>query len=439
MRTRLLLLFAALLTAVLVVLLGGVLREAEPDAGRAAAPLDVGATADRAVAGFGLGDTAGTVRRLEAAVQAEPQDRRSLGLLGLAYLQRTRETGDVSYYSLAERALRGALAGDIRDPIALSGLASLAASRHEFRQSLRLARRAVAAAPYTARGYGLVGDALLELGRYDEAFRTFDRMVAIKPTLAGYARVAYARELSGRPRAAIEAMELALDAAGPPEPTAWTLVELGKLHFGLGELREARHSFRAALAAFPGYVSALDGLARVEAARGRLPQAIRLQRRAVAATPLPHLVAQLGDLLAAAGRPKEAQEQFTLVAAIDRLQAASGVNADLETALFRADHGIRPVETVALARAARAARPSILGDDTLAWALARAGRCEEALGHAKRSLRLGTRDANLYFHRAMIERCLGHDGDAKTWFRRALDLNPHFSIRWAPVAREALA
>ncbi len=217
-------------------------------------------------------------------------------------------------------------------------------------------------------------------------------MVAIKPTLAGYARIAYARELSGRPRAAIAAMELALDAAGLPEPTAWTLVELGKLHFGLGELREARHAFRAALAAFPGYVSALDGLARVEAARGRLPQAIRLQRRAVAATPLPHFVAQLGDLLAAAGRTREAEKQFALVAAIDRLQAAGGVNADLETALFRADHGLRPAETVALARAARAGaavdprrRHAGLG--------ARPGRPLRARRSATRSSRCGSAPA----------------------------------------------
>ena len=109
MRTRLLLLLGALLTAALVVLLGGVLREAEPAAG-SAAPLAGGAAADRALSGFGVGDTAATVRRLEATVRVDPQDRRSLGLLGLAYLQRTRETGDVSYYSLAERALRGALA-----------------------------------------------------------------------------------------------------------------------------------------------------------------------------------------------------------------------------------------------------------------------------------------------------------------------------------------
>jgi len=35
----------------------------------------------------------------------------------------------------------------------------------------------------------------------------------------------------------------------------------------------------------------------------------------------------------------------------------------------------------------------------------------------------------------MIERCLGHAPAARMWFRRALSLNPHFSVRWSPVAR----
>ena len=387
------------------------------------------------LSGFSLGDTAATVRRLEDDAR-EGGAQRSLALLGLAYLQRARETADSSFYSRAESALRRARALDLEDPVALSGLASLAASRHDFRTSLRLARRAVALAPETARGYGLLGDALLELGRYDEAFRAFERQVELKPSLGGYARIAYARELLGRPREAIEAMALALDSAGGlREPTAWTLVELGKLHFGLGELAEARRSFRLALTAFPAYPGAVEGLARVEAARRRLPRALELQRRAVATIPLPHLVAQLGDLLAAAGRPAEARRQYELVAAIDRLQTANGVRTDLETALFRTDHGIRLAETLALARRARADRPSILGDDVLAWALARNGRCDEALGYSKRSLRLGTRDASFFFHRGMIERCLGHSGEASRWFVRALETNPHFSLRWSPTAR----
>jgi tetratricopeptide (TPR) repeat protein len=348
--------------------------------------------------------------------------------------------GDARFYGRAGGVLGRAHQLDRRDPVALSGLASLAASRHDFRASLRYARKAVALAPDTARGYGLVGDALLELGRYRQAFAAFERQVALKPSLAGYARIAYARELLGRPRQAIEAMTLAYEAAGGlPEPTAWTLVELGKLHFGLGETAAAGRAFRDALAAFPGYAAALDGLARVEAARGRVPRAIRLQRRAAEAVPLPHLVAQLGDLLRTAGRGLEAREQFALVGVIDRLQAANGVSTDLETALYRADRGIRPRETVALARRARVARPSIHGDDALAWSLTRAGRCHEARTYSQRSLRLGTKDASFFFHRGMIERCLGNSAEARRWLRRALDLNPHFSLRWSETARRLAA
>ena len=123
------------------------------------------------------------------------------------------------------------------------------------------------------------------------------------------------------------------------------------------------------------------------------------------------------------------------MSAIERLLAANGVRTDLETALFDVDHGIRPGRSLELARQAQSARPSIDGDDVLAWALARNGRCGEALVYSKRALRLGTRDALKYFHRGMIERCLGNHASARDWFGRALRLNPHFSLLWSPVAR----
>ena len=430
--TRILVAAATAVTTALVALLGGVLREAGPTASGAAGP----APAERALSGFALGDTAGTVARLEETVAEGGADARSLSLLGLAYLQRARETADASYYPRAQSALGRAARLDRRDPVAVTGLASLAASRHQFRESLRLARRAVVLAPDTARGYGVVGDALIELGRYDEAFRAFERMVELKPSLAGYARIAYARELLGRPREALEAMELALDASGNvPEPTAWTLVEIGKLHFSLGELTQARQAFRSGLAVLPGYPFALDGLAKAEAARGRSARAVRLAQRATEAVPLPQFVATLADLYSVRGDHERAREQVELVGAIERLQASNGVNSDLELAFFRIDHGIRLGETLELARKARAARPSIHGDDVLAWALARNGRCKEALAYSKRSLRLGTRDASFAFHRGMIERCLGRTDEARAWFRRAVDLNPHFSLLWSATAR----
>ena len=96
-------------------------------------------------------------------------------------------------------------------------------------------------------------------------------------------------------------MNLALDASiGRPEATAWSAVERGKLEWSVGRVGRAAASFRFALVVVPGYAPALDALARVEHARGRTDKAIELQRQAIAAIPLPHLVGQLGDLLAAA-------------------------------------------------------------------------------------------------------------------------------------------
>jgi Flp pilus assembly protein TadD len=103
------------------------------------------------------------------------------------------------------------------------------------------------------------------------------------------------------------------------------------------------------------------------------------------------------------------------------------------------DHAVRLPKALSLAKAAHHERPSIDGDDILAWALARNGRCTDALHYSRRALRLGTLDATKFFHRGMVERCLGHDAEAKRWFRRALSLNPHFSFLWAPVARRYAA
>jgi hypothetical protein len=63
----------------------------------------------------------------------------------------------------------------------VGGLGSLALSRHRFRAALALGRRAHALNPYSA-SRGAIGDAQVELGRYSEAFASFDRMNLLHPT-----------------------------------------------------------------------------------------------------------------------------------------------------------------------------------------------------------------------------------------------------------------
>ena len=439
-RRRALVAGVAATVASLTLLLGGVLATS-PSAGPAA-PAAAPVAPERALAGFGAGGggTVGLVRRYEGKVQRDPSDVKSLATLGLAYEQRWRETGDSSFLPLAAHALRNARRLSSNDPLTTQGLGSLALTRHEFGRALVLGRHAIRLAPYSSNPYGIEGDALLELGRYPQAFQAFQKMVDLKPNLSSYARVSYARELNGDLPGAITAMRLALDAsAGDREGYAWTSVQLGKLYWMRGDGRTAANLYLGALQVFPGYVYALDALAPVEAARGHLGRAIALERRAVDAIPLPQFVGQLGDLYARAGKLRLAHEQQATVRVIQKLLGFNGVKVDLETAIYRADHSIDLRGTIALARKARALRPSILGDDTLAWALARGGRCAEALPWSKRAFRLGTHDSLFDFHRGTIEQCLGHVASARTWFARALALNPNFSVRFAPVARRAVS
>jgi tetratricopeptide (TPR) repeat protein len=432
--TRLVLAGTAAALVAAVSLVGGVLRDSGDSA--RAVPVQGAAASGSFEAGFSAGDTETFVRRLTAELRSRPRNARGYTLLGLAYQQRARETGNPVYYTKSGQALQRANTLEPRNAMTTSALGSLALARHRFREASALGREAVRLAPYTARNYGVLGDALTELGRYREAFRAFDRMSSLRPDLASYSRVSYARELLGRPEAAHSAMELALDAAGgQPEPAAWVHTQLGKLAWSRGRLSEAEAHYRAAISVFPGYVYALEPLALVEEAKGNPDRALSLARRAAEALPLPQSVATLGDLYARRGNPRAAAAQYALVGAIKRLLITNGVRTDLETALFDVDHGVRLGRALALARQAQRARPSIDGDDVLAWALARNGRCAEALPHSRRALRLGTHDALKLFHRGMIERCLGRHGTARVFFVRAVTLNRHFSLLWSPMAR----
>jgi tetratricopeptide (TPR) repeat protein len=439
-RTKLVITALVVLGVALGSLLGGVLRERDAASGvRGYGQVETAFAADRVLSGIAASGGTDT-RELERAVGTHPNDSHSLVLLGYAYQQRWRETADASHLPRSEAALRRASRLDPTDPLAVTGLGSLALIRHDFRKALALGRWAQRLAPSSARPYGVVGDALIELGRYEEAFRAFERMVTLRPSVASYARIAYARELLGDLSGARRAMQLAADAAaGQREPGAWANVELAKLDLRAGRVGRAEMQLRVALELLPGYVFALEQLARVEAARGNVPRAIGLARRAAEAVPLPQFVSLLADLHERAGNRRAAGQQLATVAAIDRLLAANGVRTDVESVVFDADHRIRPATLVERARAARLARPSILGDDALAWALARTGRCAEARGWSDRSLRLGTRDALLYFHRAEIERCAGNSAAARTWARKALAHDAAFSVRWAPRARRLAA
>lgn len=267
------------------------------------------------------------IGHLQERARLVPWDATAHLKLGQAYLDRARETADPTYYTKAEGVLQRALELRPDDSAAMAALGDLALARHQFEEALVWGQRAREVNPDLAAAYGVMGDALVELGRYPEAFATFQQMVDRRPDLSSYARVSYARELSGDYDSAIVAMQTAAHAGGAiGEPVAWTRTQLGDLIRVYREDRPAAaREYRAALETRPGYGPALAGLARLAATPS---EACDLARQAFDALPsLDHAVL-LGEALRGAGREEEAVVQDALVAAIRALNESAGVGPE---------------------------------------------------------------------------------------------------------------
>jgi tetratricopeptide (TPR) repeat protein len=377
---------------------------------------------------------------LQDQLREQPDNNKAATSLGLAYLQKARESGDPSYYPKAEELLINAWEGDNKDYKAATGLGTLALARHDFSQGLEWGEKAKSINAYYAPAHAVMGDALVELGRYDEAVTEIQEMVDLRPDVTSFTRVSYIRELMGDVPGAVDAMERAAQAgAGRAENLAWVQVQLGNLAFNQGDLKEARTQYEASLRTVDGYVYGNAGLAKVAAAEGDFTTAISLYQTAIRTNPLPEFVIALGDAYTAAGQPNTAEDEYALVDAMIQLHTSNGVDTDIELALFLTDHDRELDRALEQARAGYVRRPSIKAADVLAWTLYKSGNYAEAQKYSQEALRLGTKDALMLFHAGMIESALGNAEAATSYLENALAINPHFSIIYAPVAQATLS
>jgi hypothetical protein len=366
--------------------------------------------------------TAVKLRALRAAVRARPERPDGHVLLAATELQGVRETGDPSGYLRAEDEIAKALALRPGDQGALTERAQLELARHHFADGLADALAARRADPSVVRPYGPLVDANVELGRYGAAARALQEMIDRKPEFAGYTRVSYLRELHGDVDGALEALKAARSAGGgTAESAAFADALTGNLELQRGHVARAGRLYRGALAAFPGSGPAQIGLAKVDAARGRLGRAIARLRRLVgprggaAGDLLP-----LAELELAAGRERAAAGHLRRARAHQARETRSGVDVSVEQALLEADHG-RPHEALALARRGiRGAPGGVRAEHALGWALTQAGRPGAGLRHDRRSLRLGWKDPLPLLHAGLAAAAAGSDGEARVWLRGAL-------------------
>ena len=406
-------------------------------------PLERFAAAGPATAAAGELSADRAVQAGQRRVSRYPASAGAHYRLGDAYVLKSRESGDPAYLDLAERALRRALELAPNHAGAIRHLAYVHSARHDFVEAEREARRAVALDPADGDAWGVLGDALLELGRYAEAAEAYRAMAERGAGLPALARLSGLKSLMGDPEGAIADLERAIQAGvasgQPRESVAWARCQLGQDRFGQGDLAGAERDLVAALGELPGYHRALAGLAQVRAAQGRDGEAVDLYHRALAAIPLPEYAAALGDVYTRMGRAAAARRQYELVEYVARLEAARPALYNRELVYFYADHGLQLERALALAERELAARGDIGAHDALAWTLLQLDRPADARAAMERALALGTRDARLFFHAGMIYRRLGEAAKAREYLTRALETNRHFHPLQAETTRRALA
>lgn len=386
------------------------------------------------------------IRELEDRVKQDPEDFIAFNKLGGYYLQRLRETGDVKYLELATRAAHASLRilPAENNFGALSALAQAEFLSHDFPAARDHALQLVEMDPRKSYPYQILGDALLELGDYTQAALAFRRMREWGGGgIGGEMRLARFDTLHGQTDNVRRRLEGALASALEEVPrrretVAWCHWQLGELALSAGDYENGERRYRESLAALPDYYRAVAGLARALAARGDLLSATTEAERAVRILPDLSSVALLGDLYNAAERKREAAAQYALVEQIARLSALNGALYNRQLALFYADHDVKAEEAYRLASKEYEVRGDIYGADTLAWTALKAGKISEAQTAIKEALRLGTKDARLFYHAGMIARAAGDHSSARDYLRRALELSPKFDLVQAPLARKAL-
>jgi len=270
-------------------------------------------------------------------------DAKSALLLAAVYMQEARITGDHPYYYNAALDVLNVVGEQPqRDKIlnyqALTSKGSVYLSQHQFDKALAIGKDALKIETKDAQVYGVLCDANLELGNYEEAVKMADKMVSIKPDLRSYARISYLRELFGDYEGAVDALELAI-AAGIPghENTAWARHTLANLMLDYGKTAQAKEQLEGCLKERPTYAFAIATLADIALKENNIAEAEKLTDKACALMPEFSFFVTKAKIQKAKGEMAAFDKTRNELLVMMKEDTESGHNMNLETASIYLD------------------------------------------------------------------------------------------------------
>jgi tetratricopeptide (TPR) repeat protein len=298
---------------------------------------------------------AGIYDTQKALLQKEPQNAKAWLKLAELFMNEARVTGEHPYYYPAALQMIDAIPNmaSSSDEIRFEAgylKASVLLSMHEFQKGLEVGEATLKIIPSNAGIHGILIDANVELGSYEKAVEWSDKMVSLRPDMRSYSRISYLREIHGDPKGAIEAMEMAVDAAMPGyEQSAWCRLNLGNLYERYGKLDEAKMHYTILLQERPDYPFAYSGLASIAMKKGDYKDAEAQLDKAIELIPEVAFYEQKVELFRLTKREAEAQKLVTEVIKMFGEDQASGHKVDLELAAahLRLAHDMNAAKTSA--------------------------------------------------------------------------------------------
>jgi tetratricopeptide (TPR) repeat protein len=331
--------------------------------------------------------------------------------LALALTQRARETADPVYYQQAEAAVQAALAISPDNFEALKVRTWALLGQHQFAAAHALATTLNTRVPDDLMVYGMLTDANIELGRYDDAETSAQWMLDLRPgNIPALTRAAYLRELFGDIEGAIELMRSAVNRMPfqETEDRAWVMTQIGHLELVRRQPTAAESALEEALALFPDYHYALGTLAEVRTAQKRHREAAMLQRQRYEVAPHPENLYELAEAQARAGMMADAAKSYRQFEAGARAEMKGDDNANRELIAYWAGAGKKPAEALKLAEQEIARRGDVYTREAYAWALFKSGRRADARREIAKALAVGVR------HPRLLERAAAIQGKATT-------------------------
>lgn len=313
--------------------------------------------------------------------------------------------------------------------------AALCLQRDHVPKAERLLRDVLAIAPGQPDALHLMGTLALSRGQLDEAVRLFDRSADAGCSDPGlFARLGVARRAQGQVEVAeaafARAAELAQHLTGP------ALVQFAQMLMSSGRAAEAAALFRTSLTRSPTDPAGHEGLAAALEELGDMEGAIDVYRRALALAPgIMAFHFNLANCLKAVGQPQES---------VDHYEKALTLKPDFAEAAHNLGEALRASgrleDAIAAYRRALDIRPDLVqSHNSLALMLKESGQLEEAIEACEKAIAINPKYAEAHSNLGNIHQLARRHDQAIPAYRRAIELRPEFTVIRANLAEACRA